>query len=164
MSLDGVFIDGIAKDKHLEAKVGIVFTDKVAQLHKGHNWLLNKQYVGTFGNSQQLGHQLFCCGRQMGLDDSTPFCILGDGAEWIRKLAKTQYPKAQLILDWWHLKRRGWETVDFLKRTVLTEEIAVEWGRQLISLLWHGKPTEALRKMVLLSQQLGVDLHPPHTH
>ena len=93
-------------EKHMEAKVGIVFTDERANLSKGRNLLLNKQYVGTFDESSKFSQKLFCCATEMGVDDKTELIILGDGARWISRIAETQYPNATLILDWWHLSAR----------------------------------------------------------
>ena len=61
----------------------------------------------------------------MGLTDQSQLIILADGAGWISQLAQRQYPKAKLILDWWHLKKRLWQTVDWLKRHGLWSKIAV---------------------------------------
>ena len=74
-------------------------------------------------------------------------------------LAKTQYPQARLILDWWHLKKRVGETVDWLKHHGLGRKDATNWGRQLRDWLWRGKAVAALQSGRSLGQQLG--LSPP---
>ena len=107
MGMDGGYIGEVRKKKHIEAKVGIVFTDLRATISKGRNILLNKQYVGTFHPSEKFSEKLFCCAKEMGISDSTELIILGDGARWIGKIAKTQYPQATLILDWWHLRNES---------------------------------------------------------
>ena len=90
----------------MEAKVGIVFSHQLAVVGTNRRRLLNKQYVGRLQSVQQFSQQLFTTARGMGIDNQEQLVILSDGARWINKLAQTQYPKATLILDWWHLKRR----------------------------------------------------------
>ena len=157
MGLDGVYIGEVRKKKHIEAKVGIVFTDLRANISKGRNLLLNKQYVGTFHESDKFSEKLFCCATEMGVNDSTELIILGDGARWITKIAQTQYPKATLILDWWHLKERVWETIDYLKQTHLSQRDARKWGRRLIHLLWRGKTLRTLKLIAKLGKQLKIE-------
>ena len=94
----------------------------------------------------------------MRVTDKTELIILGDGARWITKLAKTQYPKATLVLDWWRLKQRVWERVDHLKQEMLKALPARKWGKHLTSLLWRGKAKAALKAILKLCKRLGIDL------
>ena len=75
----------------------------------------------------------------MGVTDQSPLIILADGARWISQLAQRQYPKAKLILDWWHLKKRLWQTVDWLKRHGLPSKDSHDWAGQISDWLWRGK-------------------------
>ena len=101
----------------MEAKVGIVFAHQLAVMGSNRRRLLNKQYVGTLQSVLEFGQQLFTTARGMGIDNQEQLVVLSDGARWINKLAQTQYPKATLILDWWHLKRRVWPTVRGIERS-----------------------------------------------
>ena len=111
LGIDGTLVKARAQNRFMEAKVGIVFSHQLALVGTNRRRLLNKQYVGTLQSVQQFGQQLFTSARGMGIDNQEQLLILSDGARWINKLAQTQYPKASLILDWWHLKRRVWQTV-----------------------------------------------------
>ena len=96
----------------MEAKVGIVFSHQLAVVGTNRRQLLNKQYVGTLQSVQAFSQQLFTMARSMDIDNQDQLVILSMlRARWINKLAQTQYPKASLILDWWHLKRRVWQTL-----------------------------------------------------
>ncbi|MFQ6009433.1 MAG: ISKra4 family transposase [Candidatus Zixiibacteriota bacterium] len=159
IGMDGVYIGEVDKNKHIEAKVGLVFTDERATISKGRNILLNKQYVGTFHDSQKFSEKLYCCAKEMGIQNQTELVILGDGARWVNRIAQTRYPKATLILDWWHLKRRVWETADYLKRDSLSEEQVVKWGKELVYSLWCGDTNKALTTILKLSNEISIDLH-----
>jgi len=121
-----------------------VFTDERVTVSKGRNQLVDKQYVASCQTVREFSEKRFCCAKEFGINDQTELIMLGDGARWITKLAQTQYPLATMILDWWHLDKRGWETVDWLRGTQLNEEAAVSWGRDIISSLWRGNSQNAL--------------------
>lgn len=158
IGMDGVYVGEVRRQKFIEAKVGIVFTDDTATISKGRNILLNKQYVGTFNDSNKFGEKLYCCAKDMGVSEQTELVILGDGARWIWRLARMRYPSATLILDWWHLKQRVWETVDYLKQThFFSDKDALRWGRRLIRKLWHGDTDRALKFVLQLGEQLKIE-------
>ena len=92
----------------------------------------------------------------MGVTDQSPLIILADGARWISQLAQRQYPKAKLILDWWHLKKRLWQTVDWLKRHGLPSKDSHDWAGQISDWLWRGKVGAALQSCLDLGQQMGL--------
>ena len=160
LGMDGVYISEVGQKKRIEAKVGILFTDQRATISKGRNILLNKQYVGTFHHSQKFSDKLYCCAKEMGIDDQTELVILGDGAQWVNRIAKTWYPDATLILDWWHLKKRVWDTADYLKPNYLNKEQALKWGKELVASLWRGETNKALTTIRQLSREKAIDLHP----
>ncbi len=159
IGIDGTFINAQPRKRFFEAKVGIVFTEQRIRVSKGRNLLLNKQYVGSCQSVSEFGKRLFCCATEMGVKKETELIVLADGARWISQLAKTQYPQARLILDWWHLKKRVGETVDWLIHHGLGRKDATNWGRQLRDWLWRGKAVAALQSCRSLGQQLG--LSPP---
>ena len=91
----------------------------------------------------------------MGIDNQEQLVILSDGARWINKLAQTQYPKATLILDWWHLKRRVWQTVRGLPADELSDQERQAWGQQWIDQLWRGQSRQTLKSILVLASQLA---------
>ena len=92
----------------------------------------------------------------MGLTDQSQLIILADGARWISQLAHRQYPKAKLILDWWHLKKRLWQTVGWLKRHGLPSKDSRDWAGRIGDWLWRGKVGAALQSCLGLGQQMGL--------
>ena len=91
----------------------------------------------------------------MGVTDQSQLIILADGARWISQLAQRQYPKAKLILDWWHLKKRLWQTVDWLKRHGLPSKDGRDGAGRIGDWLWRGKVGAALQSCIGLGQQGG---------
>ena len=48
MGIDGTYVGALGRKKYMEAKVGIVKTSERAEISKGRNLLLNKQYTRTY--------------------------------------------------------------------------------------------------------------------
>ena len=155
LGIDGTLINARAQNRFMEAKVGIVFAHQLAVMGSNRRRLLNKQYVGTLQSVLPFSQQLFTTARSMGIDNQEQLVILSDGARWINKLAQTQYPKASLILDWWHLKRRVWQTVRGLQSDGLSSQDGRDWGQQWIDRLWRGQASQTLKSIMVLASQLG---------
>ena len=156
IGIDGTFINAQPAKRFLQAKAAIIFTNHRVTVSKGRNVLQNKRYVGTCLSVSELSQKLFSCARKMGVTDQSRLIILADGARWISQLAQRQYPKAKLILDWWHLKKRLWQTVDWLKRHGLPSKDSHDWAGQISDWLWRGKVGAALQSCIDLGQQMGL--------
>jgi len=155
LGIDGTLIKARAQNRFMEAKVGIVFSHQLAVVGTNRRRLLNKQYVGTLQSVHQFSQQLFTTARGMGIDNQEQLVILSDGARWINRLAQTQDPKAPLILDWWHLKRRVGPTVRGLPADELSDQERPAWGQQWMDQLWRGQSSQTLQSIMILAPQLA---------
>jgi len=144
----------------LQAKAAIVFTNHRMAVSPGRNVLLNKRYVGRYLSVSELSRKLFSCVCRIGVTDQSQLIILADGARWISQLAHRQYPKAKLILDWWHLKKRLWQTVGWLKRHGLPSKDSRDWAGRIGDWLWRGKVGAALQSCLGLGQQMELAAPP----
>ena len=95
--------DGGAKTR--EVKVGCVFTQTT----------LDEQgcpvrdpastlYTGAIEDAATFGWRLYALAVQRGLFRARRVVVLGDGAEWIKNLVQTHFPRAQFIIDLYHAK------------------------------------------------------------
>jgi hypothetical protein len=125
MGIGGTFINAQLGKPFLQAKASIVFTEPRIRVSKGRNLRLNKQYVGRCQSVLEFGQRLFCCATGMEVKKDTELIVLAYGARWISQLAKNQHLQARLRLDWWHLKKRVGETIDWLKRHGLDRKDAI---------------------------------------
>ena len=157
--IDGTFINAIQAKRFFEAKAAIVFTNEIGIVGSHRRVLLNKQYTATLESVEHFSEGLYTTAKAMGIHNQHELVILSDGARWITKLAKIQYPRATLILDWWHLKQRIWKTVDWLKLGGLAANTAQKFGHNLIDILWGGNAIQAIQSVITLGKNLG--LKPP---
>ena len=66
------------------------------------------RYVVHTGGVQTFGKLVWCEAYRQGLEAAELVAVLGDGAEWIWKLARWHFPGAVQILDLWHATERLW--------------------------------------------------------
>ena len=59
-------------------------------------------------------------------------------------------------MDWWHLKKRLWQTVDWLKQHGRSPKGGRDWAGQIGDWLWRGKVGAALQSCIGLGQQMGL--------
>ena len=86
-----------------EAKLGCIFTRH--SLDKDGNPLRDPNgtsYLSTFENAVQLGRRVLKEARRRGLAYAQQVVIIGDGARWIWRQARINFPNAIEILDFYH--------------------------------------------------------------
>ena len=125
--------DGSAKTR--EAKLGCVFTQTTLD-EKGRPVRDpdSTSFVGQIEAAEEFGWRIYAEAVRRGLESAQEVVILGDGAEWIRGIAETHFPRATQIVDLYHARehvsnlckllfaldekqveryrRQGWEDLD----------------------------------------------------
>lgn len=93
--------DGSAKTR--EAKLGCVFT-QTAFDEKGRPMRdpASTTFVGAIENAQIFGERIYAEAVRRGLFEAKRVVCLGDGAEWVKKLASLHFGHAQFIIDFYH--------------------------------------------------------------
>ena len=82
---------------------------------------------------QQVCLLLVLCGGDSGL-----VTVLADGARWIRDFFTeqlTHLPRKELILDWYHLRKKCFELLSMVCRE---RKAKAQLCGQLLSALWSG--------------------------
>ncbi len=66
------------------------------------------RYVVHTEDVETFGRLVWCEAWRQGLETAGLVVVLGDGAEWIWKLARWHFPGAVQILDLWHVTEHLW--------------------------------------------------------
>ena len=94
--------DGTAKTR--EVKLGCVFSqtkaDEDGQPMRDYQ---STSYVGTLESVETFAPLLRDEARRRGIGKAQKIVVIGDGAAWIWELARTHFPLAILILDFYHM-------------------------------------------------------------
>ena len=124
--------DGTAKTR--EVKLGCVFsqtkTDGEGQPMRDHH---STSYVGTLDSVESFAPLLRDEARRRGIGKSPKIVFIGDGAAWIWELARTHFPRAILILDFYHMMEYLHELSQLLygKDTPWAGRIKDQWKEQM---------------------------------
>lgn len=92
--------DGSAKTRQI--KVGCVFTQSMNSKGEIQRDPLSSTYVSTFENVTDLSVMLHDEALKAGYAKAQKVVFLGDGAEWIWKMAKDRFKDAVQIVDFYH--------------------------------------------------------------
>jgi hypothetical protein len=93
--------DGTAKTR--EVKFGCIFTQHHVD-EKGRPWrdLDSTTYVGGFETAGDFGHRIHREAERRKVFQAQKQVLIADGAPWIWELARTYFPQAIQILDFYH--------------------------------------------------------------
>jgi hypothetical protein len=125
--------DGSAKTQ--EVKVGCVFTehpetgkDPVRDQH-------STTYVATMKPSDQFGPMLRTEARRRNIGAAKEMIFISDAAHYFKEIARTCFPQATWILDFYHASEHLYELVHTLytPETKKAQNLAKLWTRWLLS-------------------------------
>ena len=124
--------DGTAKTR--EVKLGCVFsqttTDEEGQPVRDHQ---STSYVGTLQSVETFAPLLRDEARRREIGKSQKVVFIGDGAAWIWELARTHFPSAILVLDFYHMMEYVHDLSQLLygKDTAWAGRIKDQWKEQM---------------------------------
>lgn len=95
--------DGSAKTR--EVKLGCVFTQtSVDEKGRPVRDPGSTTFTGAIETAEEFGWRIYGEAERRGLGGANHVVVIGDGAEWIKNLANTHFPKAIQIVDLYHAK------------------------------------------------------------
>jgi hypothetical protein len=127
--------DGKAKTR--EVKLAAIFTQTTVD-EEGHP-LRDAQsttYLGSFVGSEQFGPLVRQAARERGMAQAAKVIYLGDGAAWVWEIARTCFPQAVQILDYYHASEH---VVALAKAVYADAGTANNWAIRWQSLLYDSE-------------------------
>jgi hypothetical protein len=98
VSMDGT--SAHLDDTWHEVKVGVIYEGRANA--EGIDESLNTRYVAACEPAGAFGARLYAAAALAGAEGAGQLTVLGDGAEWIWRLAEHHFPYATHILDYFH--------------------------------------------------------------
>ena len=152
IAMDGVFAHLHARGWS-EIKVGCCFETRPGRPseHPAHveDRTLRLSYLAALTEAAPFGERLWAEAARRGVLDADEVIVVshpeGPRAHWIWNLARTHFPNATQILDWFHASQYVWTTA-----TAIWGETGAErtrWGREQEAALWAGNVAAVLAEL-----------------
>ena len=102
-------------------------------------------YFTAMGDVEHFGQGLWVEAQRRGLDQAEQVIVIGDGAQWIWRLAQEHFPQATQILDWFHVTEYVWQAA----KAIYGEDnpLGKRWARKQLDRLWDGQTQEVIRHL-----------------
>ncbi|MDF1541884.1 MAG: UPF0236 family protein [Anaerosomatales bacterium] len=105
VAVHGGFVPDRATGYDFEAKCGVVYGLK-AEVSKGRVELVDRVAYAGIETAEVFGQRMSAMAMEQGMLSAGRTILIGDGAGWIRRMAKDLFPDAVYVLDLYHLKHR----------------------------------------------------------
>jgi hypothetical protein len=136
VAMDGGFVPDRSTKHDFEAKTGVVYGIK-AKVSKNRVELVDRVAYAGIENAQTFGERMSVIAMEQGMLSAGRVIVIGDGAGWIRRIARDVFPDAIYVLDLYHLKYRI--------RQVFPEEWEAGVRGEAVSACLAGDPLGAIR-------------------
>ena len=148
IAMDGVFAHLHARGWS-EIKVGCCFECQpgrpAGRRAQADGRTLRPSYLAALTEAASFGERLWAEAARRGVLDADEVIVVSDGAHWIWNLARTHFPDATQILDWFHASQSVWTAA-----TAIWGETGAErtrWGRAQEAALWAGNVAAVLAEL-----------------
>lgn len=132
-----------------EVKNGILYTDDdCVEESPSRGCLLEKQYVSHLGHWKPFALMLWTAMLPLRFDESGTLVLLGDGANWIRKLAQWLPCAVFMILDLYHAKKRLWDVARSIYGDKTTETAI--WAKKQCKEIENGNVQTVIDRLCQL--------------
>jgi hypothetical protein len=104
--------------------------------------LTRHSYQAGLWEVDEFARQQYAEGVRRGLEQSAPLSSVNDGAPWIERTTRENFPEAIQVIDWSHVEER----LGMVAAAVLGADSAAAhaWTDARLDRLWEGKPRAVL--------------------
>ena len=148
-----ITMDGVLAHLHergwSELKVGCCYqtTSQPDRKRREHQEIRahSLSYVTALLEAESFGDHLWQEAARRGVMEAEEVVVIGDGAHWIWNIAKTQFPQATQLVDWYHASGYVWKAASALWGE--SEPQRADWAHRQLARLWEGKVEEVLLEL-----------------
>jgi hypothetical protein len=92
-------------------------------------------YQTGWWNANKMGEHQYLEGLRRNLRDCPRVSSANDGAKWIERITRENFPNVTQIVDWFHATEKMWHIG---KQTIADKQERVKWVTQRLDELWLG--------------------------
>jgi hypothetical protein len=148
ISMDGIKVN-TREEAWKEQRLGAVYSaEEVAARTPEQEPVIrahSMSYFTAMEDADRFGRGLWIEAQRRGLEHAEQVIVIGDGAQWIWRLAQEHFPQATQILDWYHVTEYVWKAA----HAIYGEDnpLAKRWARQQLDQLWAGRTHKVIRHL-----------------
>jgi hypothetical protein len=120
---------------------------------RAHVRLTRHSYQAGLWDADRMAGQQYSEGVRRGLDGCERLSSVNDGAVWIERITRENFPEAVQIVDWSHASERLWAVGNAVFGAQTAQ--AVQWTEGCLSKLWRGKVDEVVGRLQELKLEQG---------
>lgn len=131
-----------------EAKMSVfsgVVQEKEASEEEQSIRLEKHSYQVGLWDAESLGQHQYLEGARRGIGEHYSLTSVNDGAPWIERVTRLNYPQAVMILDWQHacehLRQAGYSLFEDQPSQ------AKQWSKEQIERLWYGQADQVIETL-----------------
>lgn len=91
--------------------------------------------TGLWG-ADQMGQHQYLEGLRRGIPNCPTVSSVNDGAQWINRITRENFPKVTQIVDWFHATEKMWHIA---KQTMSDTQERDDWVGKRLDNLWLGQ-------------------------
>jgi hypothetical protein len=120
---------------------------------RAHVKLTRHSYQAGLWDADTIAEQQYAEGVRRGLGACAQLSSVNDGAVWIERITRENFPDAVQIVDWSHASERLWAVGHAVFGAQTAQ--ATQWTEVCLSKLWHGQVGEVVNELVGLALEQG---------
>lgn len=93
-------------------------------------------FVADLNPAEPFGCLLWLEAYRRGVTQAHEVVVIGDGADWIWRLAEEHFPGATQIVDWYHASQYLWTAAHAIYPDA---DLATRWAHRALDALWEGR-------------------------
>jgi hypothetical protein len=120
---------------------------------RAHVHLTRHSYQAGLWDADTMAEQQYTEGVRRGLEGCGRLSSVNDGAVWLERITRENFPEAVQIVDWSHASERLWAVGNAVFGAQTAK--AVQWTERWLSKLWRGKVDEVVVALQELKLEQG---------
>ena len=93
-------------------------------------------YQAGWWNADKMGEHQYLEGLRRNLPNCPRVSSPNDGAKWIERITRENFPNVTQIVDWFHASEKMWHIG---KETIANKQERSEWAARRLDDLWMGR-------------------------
>lgn len=116
--------------------------------------LENHSYQAGLWDADEMGQHQYLEGMRRDVANCPKVSSANDGAQWINRITKENFPHVTPIIDWFHAAEKMWHIA---KQTISDKQARADWVGERLDDLWMGRLSAVISVLDKLDTSQAMD-------